>query len=81
MINTKVFNFNLQVLQIIGYCPQQDALIDKLTGREMLNMFCTLRGIPRQERPFVVSQLSNRLQFQEFLDVPAGNYRCLLLFI
>lgn len=63
-----------QVLQIIGYCPQQDALIDKLTGREMLNMFCTLRGIPHQERPFVVSQLSNRLQFQEFLDVPAGNY-------
>ncbi|XP_022671830.1 retinal-specific ATP-binding cassette transporter-like isoform X5 [Varroa destructor] len=30
----------------IGYCPQGDALIDKMTGREMLHLYCALRGVP-----------------------------------
>ena len=29
----------------IGYCPQFDAIIDQMTGREMLILFCRLRGI------------------------------------
>jgi ATP-binding cassette subfamily A (ABC1) protein 3 len=32
----------------LGYCPQFDALIDHLTGREMLVMFARLRGIQEQ---------------------------------
>ena len=30
----------------IGYCPQFDAIIDHMTGREMFALFCRLRGIP-----------------------------------
>ena len=29
----------------IGYCPQFDAIIDHMTGREMLVLFSRLRGI------------------------------------
>ncbi|GFW78830.1 ATP-binding cassette sub-family A member 7 [Trichonephila clavipes] len=29
----------------LGYCPQFDALIDRLTGREMLTLFARLRGL------------------------------------
>ena len=29
----------------IGYCPQFDAIIEQLTGKEMLVLFCRLRGI------------------------------------
>ncbi|GIY36585.1 ATP-binding cassette sub-family A member 7 [Caerostris extrusa] len=29
----------------LGYCPQFDALIDRLTGREMLELFAQLRGL------------------------------------
>ena len=32
-------------LSEIGYCPQFDAIIDQMTGREMLVLFCRLRGI------------------------------------
>ena len=32
----------------IGYCPQFDAIIDHMTGREMLVLFCRLRGITPQ---------------------------------
>lgn len=33
---------------LIGYCPQQDALDELLTGWEHLYYYCTLRGIPKQ---------------------------------
>lgn len=35
-----------QVHQLIGYCPQFDALFENLTARETLRIFCLLRGIP-----------------------------------
>ncbi|GFT55691.1 ATP-binding cassette sub-family A member 3, partial [Nephila pilipes] len=33
----------------LGYCPQFDALIDRLTGREMLSLFARLRGLTGYE--------------------------------
>uniref|UniRef100_UPI00398EE067 phospholipid-transporting ATPase ABCA3 isoform X2 n=1 Tax=Pristiophorus japonicus TaxID=55135 RepID=UPI00398EE067 len=35
-----------KVQQKIGYCPQFDALLDHMTGRETLFMYARLRGIP-----------------------------------
>lgn len=35
-----------QFQQKIGYCPQFDALLDKITGEETLYLFGRLRGIP-----------------------------------
>ncbi|KAK2490464.1 hypothetical protein MC885_020850 [Smutsia gigantea] len=37
-----------KVRQQIGYCPQFDALLDHMTGREMLVMYARLRGIPER---------------------------------
>ncbi len=39
-------------MSVIGYCPQFDSIIEVLTGREMLNLFAHIRGVPvdlRQE--------------------------------
>ncbi|XP_030379886.1 ATP-binding cassette sub-family A member 3 isoform X2 [Scaptodrosophila lebanonensis] len=41
----------------IGYCPQFDALLDDLTGREILKIFCLLRGV----QPARINQLSEDL--------------------
>lgn len=35
-----------KVRQRMGYCPQFDALLDHMTGKEMLVMYARLRGIP-----------------------------------
>ena len=35
--------------QWFGYCPQVDALIDPLTGRQHLTLYCKLRGLPPAE--------------------------------
>ncbi|XP_055460812.1 phospholipid-transporting ATPase ABCA3 [Psammomys obesus] len=37
-----------KVRQRIGYCPQFDALLDHMTGREMLAMYARLRGVPER---------------------------------
>lgn len=41
---------------LIGYCPQQDALDELLTGWEHLYYYCTLRGIPKQDTHKVTIQ-------------------------
>ena len=37
------------IQQSLGYCPQVDALIDPLTGRQHLTLYCKLRGLPPAE--------------------------------
>src|SRR5699024_1900237 len=46
-----------QFRRSIGYCPQFDALLDKLTGEETLRIFGLLRGIPWSRLSRDVSQL------------------------
>ncbi|XP_055936662.1 retinal-specific phospholipid-transporting ATPase ABCA4-like [Argiope bruennichi] len=46
LIQNCSLNENLKKFQsYLGYCPQYDALIDRLTGREMLMLFGRLRGL------------------------------------
>lgn len=41
----------------MGYCPQHDALIDDLSGRELLILFGYLRKIQQPHRNKVVDEL------------------------
>lgn len=38
-----------EVHQNMGYCPQFDAINDLLTGREHLEFYAILRGVPEEE--------------------------------
>lgn len=40
----------------MGYCPQFDAINDLLTGREHLEFYAILRGVPEKE----VCEVSSR---------------------
>ncbi|XP_058130691.1 phospholipid-transporting ATPase ABCA1-like [Anopheles ziemanni] len=57
-----------QVHQHIGYCPQFDALIEDLTGRETLKLFALLRGVPRANIPLVGAHLAREFGFEKHLD-------------
>ena len=39
-----------KVQQTIGYCPQFDSLFDELTGREHIQLYSRLRGIPCKDQ-------------------------------
>lgn len=45
-----------EVHQNMGYCPQFDAINDLLTGREHLEFYAILRGVPEKE----VCEVSNQ---------------------
>ncbi|XP_047137876.1 phospholipid-transporting ATPase ABCA3 isoform X1 [Hydra vulgaris] len=71
--------YNLQtqlkkVQQRIGYCPQFDALIGRMTGREMLRMFARLRGVPSNNLEEVVNAAIEQLNLSAWADKMCGDY-------
>jgi ATP-binding cassette, subfamily A (ABC1), member 3 len=58
----------------IGYCPQFDALIDDLTGRETLEFYCALRGVSCVNIGGVVKNLIADLNLTEHIDKLVKEY-------
>jgi len=63
-----------EVRQLMGYCPQFDALHEQLTARESLMFYGRLRGVPESKLGDMVRFLIERLTLQEYADRPAGTY-------
>ncbi|TPP39775.1 ATP-binding cassette sub-family A (ABC1) member 2 [Fasciola gigantica] len=57
-----------QAHQSLGYCPQFDALLDLLTGRETLTLYARLRGVPENDITQVVSQLLSDMSLAPHAD-------------
>nr|QST14975.1 ABCA1-1 protein [Diaphanosoma celebensis] len=58
----------------LGYCPQEDALLPRLTGAEHLQLFARLRGIRPQDIDQVVSESLRKLSLVPYKDRCAGTY-------
>uniref|UniRef100_A0A8C8YZG7 ATP binding cassette subfamily A member 7 n=1 Tax=Prolemur simus TaxID=1328070 RepID=A0A8C8YZG7_PROSS len=58
----------------MGYCPQSDAIFDLLTGREHLELFARLRGVPEAQVAQTASLGLARLGLPQYADQPAGIY-------
>jgi len=64
-----------EIRKHLGYCPQFDAIIDDLTGREMMYLFARLRGIPESKLKSAVNEAAENLLLTEHLDKKCGKYR------
>uniref|UniRef100_A0A3P8YR45 ABC transporter domain-containing protein n=1 Tax=Esox lucius TaxID=8010 RepID=A0A3P8YR45_ESOLU len=62
-----------EVHQNMGYCPQFDALNDLLTGREHLEFYARLRGVPEKEVPMVTWGIQ-KLGLVKYSNKAAGTY-------
>lgn len=63
-----------EIQQIMGVCPQHDVLWGNLTGREHLELFARIKGIPEEK---VAGEVQERLQdvlLVDAADVLAGSY-------
>ncbi|KAI1307918.1 Phospholipid-transporting ATPase ABCA3 [Halotydeus destructor] len=60
--------------QQLGYCPQFDALLDKMTGIEMLFLFGRLRGIPEYLLQRQVEQLIRMSDLTKHAHKPTETY-------
>ncbi|XP_058393801.1 phospholipid-transporting ATPase ABCA7 isoform X3 [Diceros bicornis minor] len=58
----------------MGYCPQSDAVFELLTGREHLELFARLRGVPEAQVAQTASLGLARLGLPQYADRPAGTY-------
>ncbi|XP_068958059.1 phospholipid-transporting ATPase ABCA7 [Petaurus breviceps papuanus] len=58
----------------MGYCPQFDAITELLTGREHLEFFSRLRGVPEGEVAQVAQLGLTRLGLLQYADQPSGGY-------
>ncbi|KAJ8247643.1 hypothetical protein GJAV_G00248620 [Gymnothorax javanicus] len=63
-----------EVHQNMGYCPQFDALNDLLTGREHLEFYAILRGVPEKEVCEVAEWGIRKLGLVKYVDKAAGSY-------
>ncbi|XP_033097470.1 ATP-binding cassette sub-family A member 3-like [Anneissia japonica] len=67
--------YNIQrVQQNIGYCPQFDALIDEMTGRETLFMYARLRGVKEAMIPKEVEKLLSLFSLNVHADKQTKAY-------
>ncbi|XP_047443764.1 phospholipid-transporting ATPase ABCA1 isoform X2 [Mugil cephalus] len=63
-----------RVHQLMGYCPQFDAISDLLTGREHLELYARLRGV-REESVAKVAQWGvKKLGLTQYAEQEAGGY-------
>eukprot|EP01134_Creolimax_fragrantissima_P001244 CFRG1244T1 len=58
----------------IGYCPQFDALIGLMTGRETLEMYARLRGIQEHEIDEAVTAIIRMLHLENWADRMSRTY-------
>ncbi|XP_053558600.1 phospholipid-transporting ATPase ABCA1 isoform X2 [Bombina bombina] len=63
-----------EVHQNMGYCPQFDAINELLTGREHLELYALLRGIPDNEVCKVAEWAVRKLGLVKYSEKSAGSY-------
>uniref|UniRef100_A0AAQ4RMK2 P-type phospholipid transporter n=1 Tax=Gasterosteus aculeatus aculeatus TaxID=481459 RepID=A0AAQ4RMK2_GASAC len=63
-----------RVHQLMGYCPQFDALSDLLTGREHLELYARLRGVPEESVTKVAQWGVKKLGLTQYAEREAGGY-------
>ena len=67
------YNLN-KVRQYMGYCPQFDALLTKLSSQEHLELFCHLKGIDPKYHKFLIESSLKNLNLLKYRNVAAGTY-------
>ncbi|XP_018330706.1 ATP-binding cassette sub-family A member 2 isoform X2 [Agrilus planipennis] len=63
-----------KVRKSIGYCPQYDALLNELTGKEILIIFCLIKGIRLKNIKGSITKLAELFNFSEYLNKKSGKY-------
>ncbi|XP_077445156.1 phospholipid-transporting ATPase ABCA1 isoform X1 [Stigmatopora argus] len=58
----------------MGYCPQFDAIDALLTGREHLELYARLRGVPETHLATVTERGIRKLGLVKYASKPAGTY-------
>ena len=67
-----ILSEQLKVRAKLGYCPQFDALLDKLTVREHIELFARIKGVPPERLEQLVAASISELDLTPFENKLAG---------
>ncbi|CAG9326092.1 unnamed protein product [Blepharisma stoltei] len=59
---------------LIGYCPQFDAISELLTAREHLRLYSDIKGIPKDRKEALVEEMLDQMDLRQYADQQAGTY-------
>lgn len=62
------------VRKLIGYCPQFDALLENLTGRENSMVFAMLRGMRHTDIASISASIATKYDFIDYIDTLVSKY-------
>lgn len=62
----------LNIRKYIGYCPQFDTILERLTPQEHLELYCHLRGIKQEYHKKIIDDLLVRLNLERYKNVESG---------
>ena len=62
------------IYAMMGVCPQHDVLWDQLTGREHLELFAHLKGVPAAQVQAEVDARLTDVELQAAANVPAASH-------
>ncbi|KAG7398223.1 ATP-binding cassette sub- A member 12 [Phytophthora boehmeriae] len=68
-----ILSQQIEVRRQIGYCPQFDALFERMTVREHLELFAAIKGVQRADMDAVVSEKIQQLNLADFENKLAGS--------
>jgi len=63
-----------KMYQSLGYCPQENCLIDLLTGREHLLLYARIKGIKTADAKQSVDKFITALELGDHADKPTAGY-------
>lgn len=63
-----------QAQRSVGYCPQFNALIDSMTGKETVEFYCDLRGLTPRDKQQSCGELLKVLDITPHMNKPCGIY-------
>ena len=63
-----------KVRNLIGYCPQFDAISDLLTGEEHLELYANIKGIPKHRIQEQVNYMLKNMDLEQYRNVLAGTF-------
>ena len=67
---TKHFN---KIRNLIGYCPQYDAIFDYLTVYENLKFYGLIKGAKKEKLSLIIKSLIDLMNLKEFTNIKSGN--------
>ncbi|RLN38339.1 hypothetical protein BBO99_00008317 [Phytophthora kernoviae] len=68
-----ILSQQVEVRRQIGYCPQFDALFERMTVREHLELFGAIKGVQRDDMDTVVTEKIHQLNLADFENKLAGS--------